>query len=156
MPFEFLALLMSRSINLSLRMINNAWWHARLVNFHFFHHIHCLHKSYCLSLHFNKGVSLLERDSWLILIFWLKKSLSALMGCVFIHFYLSWCNYWIYKKSSSLTQRGFHEKRTVDGDTCDGLKPNLTVKFILKIKHKADWTAKGWQFTNLLPNIIFD
>ena len=36
MPFEFLALLMSRSINLSLRMINNAWWHARLVDFIFF------------------------------------------------------------------------------------------------------------------------
>lgn len=34
-------------------------------------------------------------------------------------------------------------KGTVDGDACDGLKPNLTVKIILKVEHKADWTAKG-------------
>ena len=29
-------------------------------------------------------------------------------------------------------------KGTVDGDACDGLKPNLTVKIILKVEHKAD------------------
>ena len=52
----------------------------------FFQHIHCLHKIYCLSLHSSKGVSLLERGSRLILIFWLKKSLSALMACVFTVF----------------------------------------------------------------------
>lgn len=32
---------------------------------------------------------------------------------------------------------------TLDGIACDGLKQNLTIKIILKLERKADWTAEG-------------